>query len=115
MTELLDGDFLHSIIGARVLISAFSLASLVFIWWYVSYWNLFPKYSIKRVIPWLALVCLTASAPFIQMIVYREFALNGTGPIQDQFVFGLIAAQGFLGVALIFWGLKKYKHPSNYK
>jgi hypothetical protein len=83
-------------------LATLALAPLEFIGvvWYVSYWDLFPKYSPQRIAAWIVFVCSTVIIPIIQIKLYRR--LNGIEVIDGRYLYVLIFIESTISVALIF-------------
>jgi len=73
--------------------------------WYFLYWDLFPKYSIRRLLPWLIFAVTGIGIPLLQIFVYRS--ITSVTKIDDPFVFVVIFAESIMSVALAFYLLIK--------
>jgi hypothetical protein len=84
-------------------LATLALAPLEFIAvvWYVSYWDLFPKYSPQRITAWIVFVCSTVIIPIIQIKLYRR--LNGIEVVDGRYLYALIFIESAISVALIFY------------
>lgn len=88
---------------ARISITPFILVELGIVAWYFLYWDLFPKYSIKRLVPWLIFVASLIVIPLLQIGIYRK--ITSVKAIEDIFVFIVIFFESLFSVALIFYML----------
>ena len=79
--------------------------------WYFLYWDLFPKYSIRRLLPWLIFVVAGIGIPLLQIFVYRS--ITSVTKIDDPFVFVVIFAESMMSVALAFYLLSKRRSRDN--
>jgi len=90
---------------ARLLITPLILVELGIVAWYFLYWDLFPQYSIKRLVPWLIFIISLVTIPLLQIGIYR--AITSVKAIEDIFVFLVIFLESLLSAALIFYLLLK--------
>jgi hypothetical protein len=74
--------------------------------WYFLYWDLFPKYSVRRLLPWLIFIIITGiGIPLLQISVYRS--ITSLTKIDDPFVFLVIFFESVTSAALAFYILVK--------
>jgi len=85
----------------RLLITPLIFAELGMVVWYLLYWDLFPKYSIRRLVPWLFFVASFIAIPLLQIFIYRRIASEKK--IDDLFVPLVICFESITSVALGFY------------
>jgi hypothetical protein len=71
--------------------------------WYLLYWDLFPKYSVRRLLPWFIFILGAIGIPLLQTFIYRSSVTK----IDDAFVEITIFVESALPVALTFYLLFK--------
>ncbi len=69
--------------------------------WYFLYWDLFPKYSVRRLLPWLIFVLSGVGVPLLQMFIYKS--ITSTAKINDPYVGVIIFVESVMAVALLFY------------
>lgn len=75
--------------------------------WYLLYWDLFPKYSLRRIIAWLLFLATLVIVPLLQIELYKR--LNSIERADSLFVSGLIILESVLSIALMFFILTHRK------
>jgi hypothetical protein len=90
---------------ARLAILPLALVQLSIVAWYLLYWDLFPKYSARRLLPWLIFVLSGIGIPLLQIYIYRS--ITSVGRIDDLFVAITIVAQSVLAVGVGFYLLRR--------
>ena|ERR1700678_2413057 len=73
--------------------------------WYVLYWDMFPKYSPRRLIPWLLLLGCVVAIPVAQALLYRQLAW--TSKVEGWFVPVTIFIESTMSAGLMLYLLKK--------
>ena len=73
--------------------------------WYLLYWDLFPKYSLRRLIPWILLLASAVGVPAVQALIYRRMA--STNRVEGWFVPLTIIFESAVSVALALYILSK--------
>ena len=73
--------------------------------WYILYWDLFPKYSFRRIVAWLLFIATGVVIPLLQIELYKR--VNSIERVDDLFIGILIFAESVLSVGLIFFVLLK--------
>lgn len=73
--------------------------------WYLNYWDLFPKLSFKRLIPWFLVVLSIPTVILVQIFIYREITLSGA--ISDVVFKLILGLEQLVAVALVFWFKKR--------
>jgi membrane associated rhomboid family serine protease len=86
---------------ARLMITPLALVELAIVAWYFLYWDLFPKWSLRRLVPWMIFMISVGGIPFLQIGIYKQLA--SVAVVDDPFVALLIAAEGLLSAALMFY------------
>jgi len=79
--------------------------------WYLLYWDLFPRYSLRRLLSWFMLMLSVIGIPLLQMLIYRS-VISVTN-IGDGFVEITIFMQSALAVALAFYLLLRRRSRDN--
>ena len=69
--------------------------------WYFFYWDLFPKYSVRRLLPWLILVLSGVGVPLLQIFIYK--LITSTAKIDDPYVNVTIFIESVMAAALSFY------------
>ena len=69
--------------------------------WYFLYWDLFPKYSIRRLLPWLIFLLTGVAVPLVQISIYR--GMTSVTKVDDPFVGIVIFMESMGAVALAFY------------
>jgi hypothetical protein len=90
---------------ARVLITPFVLVELGIVAWYLLYWDLFPKYSIRRLVPWSLLILSAIGIPLLQIYTYRIITMEAA--VNDVFVHLVIFSESVASAAFGFYLLLK--------
>jgi hypothetical protein len=85
---------------SRILITPLMLIELGIVGWYFLYWDLFPKYSVRRLLPWAILLLSTIGIPLLQIAAYKD--VTSQQVVQDPFVPILISTESAASVALAF-------------
>jgi hypothetical protein len=78
--------------------------------WYLLHWDLFPKYSMQRLLPLFVLILSGIGVPLLQAFAYR--VITSVTKINDLFVGATIFFQSMLAVALGFYLLFKRRSAS---
>ena len=78
--------------------------------WYFLYWDRFPKYSLRQLLPWLILFLSGIGVPFAQIWIYRR--ITSLGRIDDPYLGITIFAQSAMAIALAFYLLVKRRRAS---
>ncbi len=81
--------------------------------WYFLYWDLFPKYSVRRLLPWLILVLSAVGIPLLQMLIYKS--ITSTAKINDPYVGIIIFVESVMAVTLLFYLLFKRRTQNRRK
>jgi hypothetical protein len=94
---------------AGSVLATLALAPLEFIAvaWYVSYWDLFPKYSPQRILAWIVFVCSTVIIPISQIQLYRR--INAVQIVDGYYLYVLVFIESVISVLLIFYILVRRK------
>jgi hypothetical protein len=90
---------------ARLSIVPFTFIHLGIIMWYFLYWDFFPKYSLRRLLPWLFLVISFVAIPLLQVAIYSKMV--SVKAIDDPFVVLIIIGESVLSLGLIFYLLRR--------
>lgn len=85
---------------ARLLITVLMFIEFGIVAWYLLYWDLFSRYSIKRLGAWVIYIISVVAIPLLQIGIYRE--ITSVNQIEDFFVFLVIWFESFVSVVLIF-------------
>lgn len=96
---------MHHLVMTRLIVLALGLSECMNAAWYFSYWDLFPKYSLRRLIPWLIFVLSGIGVPVAQILLYRGLTL--TGRLEGLFVPVVVVAQSAITVAIALCMLKR--------
>ena len=94
-----------SLLVARVSILFFIPVELGIVAWYFLYWDLFQKYSVRRLLPWSIFILSAIGIPLLQIFIYRS--ITSVAKVDDPYVGATIFAESMLAVALIFYLLFK--------
>lgn len=94
-----------SLLLARVAILFLVPVQLGIVAWYLLYWDLFPKYSVRRLLAWSIFFLSMVSIPLLQILIYR--AITSIRKIEDPYVAITISVEGALALALMFYLLLK--------
>ena len=73
--------------------------------WYFLYWDLFPKCSVRRLLPWLIVILSGIGVPLLQLFIYKS--MTSATKVDDPYVALTIFAESALAVALVFYLLSK--------
>ena len=90
---------------ARLLITPLILVELGIVAWYLLYWDLFPKYFIRKLVPWVLFIFSVIGIPLLQIYIYRE--ITSEKAVNDAFVPLVIFVESMASVALGFYLLLK--------
>jgi hypothetical protein len=93
-----------SLLIPRAVILLLAPLQFAIVAWYFLYWDLFPKYSVRRVVPWLLFVLSGIGIPLLQISIYR--AITAVARIDDPFVSITIFVESMMSVALVFYLLR---------
>lgn len=85
----------------RILITPLALVELGIVGWYFLYWDLFPKYSIRRLLPWVIFLASAIGIPLLQIAIYKDATSKQV--VDDPFVSIVIFAESIASVALAFY------------
>lgn len=99
-----------SLLVARVAILLLMPVELGIVAWYFLYWDLFPKYSVRRLLPWSIFIMSAIGIPLLQIFVYR--AITSVAKVDDPYVGITIFAESILALALMFYLLFKRRSRS---
>ena len=94
------------VLSARLAILPLALVELGVTAWYILYWDLFPKYSLRRLLPWLIFVLSGIGIPLLQISIYRLIA-PAVGRIDDVYLAMTLAGESALAVVLMFYLLHR--------
>jgi hypothetical protein len=94
-----------SLLLPRVAILFLVPVQLGIVLWYLLYWDLFPTYSVRRLLPWLILLLSGIGIPLLQISIYQ--GITSRAKIDDPFVGITIFIESALAVALMFYLLFK--------
>jgi hypothetical protein len=78
---------------------------LAIVGWYFAYWDTFPKYSARRLIPWLVFMTSSIAIPLLQISVYKMITF--TAKVEDPFVSVSIFTESLMSAAIAFYFLAK--------
>jgi hypothetical protein len=81
---------------------------LAIVAWYILYWDLFPKYSLQRIVAWLVFISTVVIIPLLQIELYKR--INSIKRIDDLFIGVLIFAESILSIALLFFFLNRRRN-----
>jgi hypothetical protein len=101
------------VLSARLAILPLALVELGVVAWYLLYWDLFPKYSVRRLLPWLIFVLSGIGIPLFQISIYRLIT-SAVGRIDDLYLAMTIAGQSALAVVLGFYLLRRRQVRQNF-
>ena len=90
----------------RLAVASLALVEFGIFAWHFHYWNRFPKYSLKRVIPWVVCVSSSIGIPLAQILLYR--ALTGANKVvgSDQsFLAAVIVIEGVVAICIGYWSV----------
>jgi hypothetical protein len=73
---------------------------LSFVAWYMLYWDLFPKYSLRRIVAWLLFIASVVIVPLLQIQLYKS--INLIERADSLFISYLIITESVLSTALMF-------------
>jgi hypothetical protein len=88
------------LLTARLAIAPLALVELGVVAWYFLYWDLFPKYSAQRLVPWLIFIMSVIGIPLLQIGIYRKLA--SAKEVDDVVVLLEIFLESLCSVGLIF-------------
>ena len=95
----------HFLLVPRVAILFLVPIELGIVAWYFRYWDLFPKYSVRRLLPWLIFILSAIGIPLFQIFIYRS--ITSVTKVEDPYVGITIFLESALAVALMFYLLLK--------
>ena len=90
---------------ALCLILPFFLLELGIVAWYFLYWDLFPKKSAKRLIPWFIFLLSLLAIPIIQIGIYRK--IYSVEIVDNLTVYLIIVLESLFSTVLIFYLLRR--------
>ncbi len=99
-----------SLLVPRIVILFLIPIELGIVAWYFLYWDLFPKYSVQRLLPWLIFLLSGVGIPLLQIFMYKS--ITSTAKVDDLYVGVTIFAESMLAVALAFYLLFKRRVQS---
>ena len=85
---------------ARLIALALAPVQWGMAWWYLRYWDLFPKMSIKRLVPWCLVFLLNVVIP---VAIYRA---NSAAMYPDIVVSTIVFVDGIVFIVLLFFMLR---------
>ena len=88
------------LLTARLAIAPLALVELGVVAWHFLYWDLFPKYSAQRLVPWLIFIMSVIGIPLLQIGIYRKLA--SAKEVDDVVVLLEIFLESLCSVGLIF-------------
>jgi hypothetical protein len=94
-----------NLLVSKIAVLPLSIVEWVIVGWYVLYWDLFPKYSLRRLIPWFLLLASVVAIPVAQALLYRR--LTSTNKVEGWFVPITIFIESAISVGLVLYFLKK--------
>jgi hypothetical protein len=89
----------------RLAILPFALLELGIVLWYLTYWDLFPRYSLKRLVPWFISVLSIGGTALGQLRLYLW--ITSSTRLTDNFVYAVLFVQSIFSGLLIFFVLIK--------
>jgi hypothetical protein len=96
------------VIFSKLATIALAPVEMAFVAWYISYWDLFPKYSVQRIVAWLAFISTVVIIPLLQIELYKR--INALERADDLFIGVLIFTESMLSVALLFFFLNRRRN-----
>ncbi len=99
-----------SLLVPRVAILLLIPVELGIVAWYFLYWDLFPKYSARRLLPWVIFVLSAIGIPLLQIFIYRS--IMSVAKVEDPYVGVVIFVESMLAVVLVFYLLFKRRSRS---
>jgi hypothetical protein len=75
--------------------------------WYVLYWDLFPKHSLRRLIPWAILILSVLGILILQIFIYKQ--ITGVRQVSDDVFKVMLAAENFIGGFVLLYLLNRRK------
>jgi hypothetical protein len=84
----------------ELLIALLVLVELGVVGWYFLHWDLFPKYSIRRLFPWSVLISSILGIPLLQIYIYRTITAE---TIVGDVMLLIISLESILSTALMFY------------
>src|ERR1035438_9197345 len=89
------------ILYARLLISSLGLIQFGAIFLFFGYWDLFPRYSVTRIVGWFIYSIVMVSVLIIQILSYRHIT---SSKLTNDSVFAMIViSEGILCFALMIY------------
>ena len=73
--------------------------------WYFLYWDLFPKWSVRRLFAWSIFILTVIGVPLLQIFIYRS--ITSVANVDGSYVLLIIFSESILAVALVFYLLFK--------
>ncbi len=73
--------------------------------WYLGYWDLFPKYSLKRLIAWLLTVVILPGTVLVQYHVYRSILAAVCR--SDVIFYSVTIVENTASISLLFYMLHR--------
>lgn len=99
---------------ARLSVLPLAVVEWGIVLWYFLYWDLFPKYSARRLIPWALFVLSVPAIVLLQIHIYKYIA--SVHRINDVVFKGALVFENAISVLLLFMILKRRKkHHSHQK
>lgn len=85
-------------IAVLALTSPLTLVELGIVGWYFLYWDQFPKYSIRRLLPWASFLISLIGIPLLQIAIYKD--TTSKNAVDDPFIPILIFTESVASIAL---------------
>ena len=92
-------------IFSKLVTIALAPVEMAVVAWYILYWDLFPKYSVQRIVAWLVFISTTVIIPLLQIELYKR--MNALERVDDLFIGVLIFMESMLSVVLLFFFLNR--------
>jgi hypothetical protein len=99
---------MRSVIFSTLATIALAPVEMAVVAWYILYWDLFPKYSLQRIVAWLAFISTVVIIPLLQIELYKR--INSLERIDDLFIGVLIFTESMLSVALLLFFLNRRRN-----
>jgi hypothetical protein len=105
-------DIVSTMLIPRLAIILFIPFQLALVVWYLIYWDLFPKYSLRRLIPCVVFILSGIIIPLLQIFIYKT--ITGVASVDDIWVGIIVLIQSGAVVAVIFYLLlRRRRHARN--
>ena len=97
----------------RLAIIIITPIQLALVAWYFAYWDKFPKYSLRRIIPWAIFTMSGIGIPLFQIFIYKN--ISGAKKVDDTWVGVIILLQSGTSIAMMYYILLKRRRNEKNK